>query len=81
MRKAFNASFTEEKYQEYLKELNAPHPGQLEFRIAETPVFCDKAFTEKMTFSLRKYCRCNSVAMILKRNREKAIPAECECSW
>lgn len=48
IRKAYNSALTEEKYQEYLRELNAPHPGELEFRIAETPVFCDKAFTDKM---------------------------------
>jgi len=44
----FNTSFTEEKYDEYLHELNKPYPGHIEFRIAETPVFCDKAFTDKM---------------------------------
>jgi hypothetical protein len=48
IRKAFNEAFTEEKYQQYINELNAPHPGHIEFRLAETPIFCDKAFTEKM---------------------------------
>lgn len=48
LRKAFNKAFTEEKYQQYLDALNEPHPGEIEFRIAETPVFCDKAFTQKM---------------------------------
>jgi hypothetical protein len=48
LRKAFNESFTEDKYQDYLSELNRPYPGAIEFRIAETPIFCDKAFTKKM---------------------------------
>jgi hypothetical protein len=48
VRKTFNDAFTQEKYDEYLQGLNSPHPGHLEFRVAETPVFCDKAFTEKM---------------------------------
>jgi len=48
IRNAFNASFTEEKYQAYLNELNLAYPGAIEFRVAETPVFCDKAFTQKM---------------------------------
>ena len=48
VRHNYNTSFTEEKYQEYLDELNKAHPHQLDFRIAETPVFCDKAFTDKM---------------------------------
>lgn len=48
VRSSFNEAFTQEKYREYLQELEAPFPGNIEFRIAETPVFCDKAFTDKM---------------------------------
>jgi hypothetical protein len=48
VRAAYNASFAEEKYQDYLNELKNAHPGALEFRVAETPVFCNKAFTQKM---------------------------------
>lgn len=48
IRSRFNANFTEEKYREYLDELNRPHPGELDFRVAETPVFCDKAFKDKI---------------------------------
>lgn len=48
IREAFNSHFTEEKYKKYLEELNAPHPGAIEFRIAETPVFVPKDFTRKM---------------------------------
>ncbi|MEJ7766486.1 MAG: hypothetical protein WKF89_01655 [Chitinophagaceae bacterium] len=48
IRKAFNSQFTVEKYNAYLEELNSLHPGALEFRIAETPVFASKDFTAKM---------------------------------
>jgi hypothetical protein len=48
IREAYNREFTDEKYQAYLKGLNAPHPGEIEFRIAETPVFVPKDFTQKM---------------------------------
>ncbi len=48
IRKAFNESFTEEKYKAYLDELNSKHSGAIEFRVAETPIFIDKPFTEKM---------------------------------
>lgn len=48
LRKAFNDSFTEEKYQSFLKDLNSKHPNAIEFRIAETPVFVTKEFTKKM---------------------------------
>lgn len=74
IRNEFNASFTEEKYQEYLHELNLPHPGHLDFRIAETPFFCDKAFTDKMIAT------CESIVDVIvspnfKEESEKAIPA------
>lgn len=73
IRNTFNANFTEEKYQEYLKELNAPHPGELEFRVAETPVFCDKPFTTKMLSA------CESIVDVIvspgfKNESARAIP-------
>jgi hypothetical protein len=39
LRNRFNKEFTKEKYQAFLKELNGLHPGSIEFRIAETPIF------------------------------------------
>ncbi|CAN5827425.1 hypothetical protein BH10BAC2_BH10BAC2_49120 [soil metagenome] len=48
MRQWFNENFTAEKYKAYLDELNAPHPGAIGFRIAETPIFVDKIFSSKM---------------------------------
>lgn len=48
IRKAFNQQFTQETYQAYLKELDSKHPGALEFRVAETPIFIDKVFKHKV---------------------------------
>ncbi|MBC7722041.1 MAG: hypothetical protein H7068_08460 [Pedobacter sp.] len=48
MRQWFNTAFSIEKYDNYLAQLNAKHPGALEFRVAETPIFIDKSFTTKM---------------------------------
>ena len=48
IRKAFNDSFTEEKYNQYLEELSKKYPGSIDYRIAETPIFCSKDFTNKM---------------------------------
>ena len=48
IRKQFNANFTDEKYQAFLKELHAVHPGAIEFRVGETPVFVPKDFTQKI---------------------------------
>ena len=46
VRNEFNKNFTQEKYNAFLKELDSMYPGAVEFRLAETPVFIPKAFTE-----------------------------------
>ncbi len=48
LRQAFNEKFNEEKYAAYVKKIEALHPGSLEFRNAETPIFVPKEFTKKM---------------------------------
>lgn len=46
-RKAFNAGFTAEKYQNFLKSLNEGFP-EIPFRVAETPVFIPSEVAEKL---------------------------------
>ena len=48
IRQKFNAAFTEDVYQNYLASLNTPFPGALDFSVAETPIFINKDFTEKV---------------------------------
>jgi hypothetical protein len=48
LRKKFNANFTKEKYDAYMARLEKLHPGSLDFRNAETPLFVPKDFTAKM---------------------------------
>ncbi|MBW0162221.1 MAG: hypothetical protein HYI21_02075 [Sediminibacterium sp. Gen4] len=48
IRQAFNQQFTTEQYKAYLEELNSKFPGAIEFRVAETPVFVDRSFKEKI---------------------------------
>ncbi|MDZ4794353.1 MAG: hypothetical protein SGI83_08770 [Bacteroidota bacterium] len=48
IRKAYNEAFTKEKYAAFLKDLNAVYPGELDFRVAETPIFVPADFTQKM---------------------------------
>jgi hypothetical protein len=48
IRQKFNAAFTEQAHQNYLAALNTPFPGALDFSVAETPIFIDKNFTEKV---------------------------------
>ena len=69
MRKWFNENFTEAKYKAYLEEMNALHPGKLDFRVAETPVFVDKAFTQKMLSA------CESIVDVITQYNFKSITA------
>lgn len=48
IRKKFNESFTDVGYQQYLALLNEKFKDAIEFRVAETPVFIDKVFKEKI---------------------------------
>jgi hypothetical protein len=44
IRKRFNQQFTAETYEAFLRQMDAVYPGQLDFRIAETPLFIPKTF-------------------------------------
>lgn len=48
IRQRFNQSFSEEKYHAYLEALNQLYPNPIEFRVAETPIFIDKDFKNKI---------------------------------
>jgi hypothetical protein len=48
VRKQFNENFSVGVYEDFLKDLDSKHPGHLVFRVAETPVFVPKYFTQKM---------------------------------
>jgi hypothetical protein len=74
IRQAYNAAFTHEKYTAYLKALHAVHPGDIEFRVAETPVFIDKPFKEKVLQA------CEDIVDVIVRPNflemtKRAIPA------
>ena len=55
LRQQFNSSFTKEKYETYIKEIEALHPGSLDFRVAETPIFIPKDF-EINHFYIYHFC-------------------------
>lgn len=74
IRTTFNADFTDKKYQDYLHELDSFHPGALDFRIAETPVFCDKVFTSKMLSACEDFVDI-ILSTSFKSASSKAIPA------
>ena len=47
LRTLYNQDFTPEKYAAFVQELSNIYPGQLDFRVAETPLFVPKGFTEQ----------------------------------
>lgn len=74
IRDQFNKAFSEEKYQLFLKDLNSKHPGAIDFRIAETPIFIPKDFTKKMIDA------CEAIVDLItkpdfKELTNRAIPA------
>ncbi|MDB5271128.1 MAG: hypothetical protein JWP58_4168 [Hymenobacter sp.] len=47
-RHRYNAAFTTAKYQEMLADIDQQFPGQLDFRVAETPVFIPTDLRDKL---------------------------------
>jgi len=73
IRDQFNSDFSEKKYQDFLADLNSKHPGQIDFRVAETPVFIPKKFTKKIIEA------CEAIVDIItapdfKKTTQRAIP-------
>ncbi len=70
LRRKFNAGFTEKKYLDYLDAMNSTHPGGIEFRLAETPIFVDKNFTQKILEA------CESIVDVIVKPGFKTLTAE-----
>ncbi|MDE3182955.1 MAG: hypothetical protein KGM16_06005 [Bacteroidota bacterium] len=73
IRDQFNNNFSEEKYQLFLTDLNSKHPGAIDFRVAETPIFIPKDFTQKVLEA------CESIVDVItkpgfKELTNRAIP-------
>ncbi|WP_138475167.1 hypothetical protein [Dyadobacter bucti] len=72
-REAFNRSFTEKKYQEFVKSIEASFPGSLDFRVAETPVFVPADLKAKLIEASE-----DIIATILsdgfKEKNDRAVP-------
>ena len=69
LRKKFNALFSKKQYEDYLQELNALHPGDIEFRVAETPIFIDKEFKQKILSA------CESIVDVIVKPDFKTLTA------
>jgi hypothetical protein len=75
LRRRYNEEFTAEKYSAYLQSLDDLHPGELAFRVAETPLFIPKDFIDKALAA------CESIIDIViqpgyRESGARAIPPE-----
>jgi hypothetical protein len=74
LRQQFNDNFSDEKCNAYLQQIENLEPGALEFRVAETPIFVPKDFTQKMLAA------CENIIDVIvqpdfKTLTERSIPA------
>lgn len=74
IRQSYNRSFSQEKYQYFLDEINKSLPKPVEFRVAETPIFVPKTLKDKLIET------CESIIDVIvqddfKDKTSKAIPA------
>ena len=73
-RQAFNQTFSPERYRAFLGNIDDDLPNQLDFRVAETPVFVPKVLTDKLIQA------CDEIVGVITQDdfkalTEKAIPA------
>ncbi|WP_435355058.1 hypothetical protein [Emticicia sp. SJ17W-69] len=74
IRQQFNESFSQEKYDAMIAEIQQEFPNQLDFRVAETPVFVPKDLKIKLLQA------CNDIIEVLlkpdfKEKTQRAIPS------
>jgi len=73
-RQVFNANFSEEKYQSFLKQLDEGYP-KIPFRVAETPIFISEALKQKLVTAGEEI-----ISLIKQENfkalTQKSIPKE-----
>lgn len=76
VRQKYNSRFTEAAYQSFIDRIHQDCPDQLEFRIAETPVFMDRALKRKLV-EAADYVVSVITQPGFKEKTQDAIPAEC----
>lgn len=75
VREAFNQAFSPESYRAFLAKVDTDFPGQLDFRVAETPIFVPKVLTDKLLKA------CDDIISVVTRDdfkvlTDKAIPED-----
>jgi hypothetical protein len=74
-REVFNSSFTQQKYEDFVKSFEQDFPGQLDFRVAETPVFIPKALQEKISMASEEIIATLRSADF-KEKTNRAVPTD-----
>ena len=74
LRKQFNEKFSEAAYRQYLEDLEAPYPGALDFRVAETPLFIPAVFRDQMLEACEHIIDVITAPDFMQQS-ESAIPA------
>lgn len=75
IRADFNSKFQEDSYKKMIADIEKEYPNQLEFRIAETPVFLDKSLKDKLVDAAHEIVRQIENPAIVDRLKQ-AIPKE-----
>jgi hypothetical protein len=74
-RKAYNEHYSDEKYAAFLQNLDKNSPFPITFRVAETPLFIDNAFRDKLIAAGNDIVR-TILKPDFKKLTESAIPPE-----
>ncbi|GAB4018987.1 hypothetical protein [Spirosoma koreense] len=67
VRQTYNQAFSPERYRAFLDKINTDLPDQLDFRVAETPVFVPKVLTDKLLQA------CDDIIQVITRPDFKAL--------
>ena len=76
IRKQFNASFTPEKYQAFLRRIDQASGTHVQFRLSETPCFFWKALLDRMAADGKELIRQLVENPSYRAKSEESIPAE-----
>jgi len=80
IRKSYNSSFANEKYQNFLKSINDELPTPVGFRLAESPLFFSDDFRDRLINAGRRHIVHFILRPDFKQLTEKAIPDKCRCA-
>ncbi|MFZ0310123.1 MAG: hypothetical protein WCC89_06315 [Candidatus Sulfotelmatobacter sp.] len=76
LRKQFNASFTPEQYQKFLRRIDEACGTHVSFRLSETPCFFPKALLDRMAEDGKELIRQLVESPEYRARSEESIPAE-----